>query len=127
MSRVFDQFPLLHHGQAVGSGGGVAVFEWLQQAAYPDLKAFVQIAGGDGQKFHAFKQRITEIPSFFEHAPIKFQPRFFAVEEGGAIAQSLPDHIQSTRFADYVCRIKSSRSSSWNVNKSGTSSKLRKH
>src|SRR5713226_4819309 len=93
MSRVFDQFPLLHHSEAVGSGGVVAVFELLQQSAYPNFKEFVQIAGRDGQKFHAFEQRIAEIPSFFEHAPIKFQPRFFAVEEGGAIAQSLPDHI----------------------------------
>src|ERR1700692_527552 len=93
MSRVFDQFPLLHHSEAVGSGGVVPVFELLQQAAYPDLKEFVQIAGGYGQKFHAFEQRIAEIPGFFEHARIKFQPRFFAVEEGGAIAQNLPDHI----------------------------------
>jgi hypothetical protein len=71
----------------------MAVFELLEQAAYPDLKKFVQIAGGDGQKFHPFKERIAEIPRFFEHAPIKFQPRFFAVEEGGAITQNLPDHI----------------------------------
>src|SRR5882762_5586685 len=117
MSRVFDQFPLLHHSEAVGSHRVVAVFELLQQAAYPNLKEFVQIAGGDGEKLHAFEQRIAEIPSFFEHAPVKFQPRFFAVEEGGALTQNLPDHIQSTRFADYVCRTKSSRSSSWNVNK----------
>jgi hypothetical protein len=73
----------------------------LQQAAHADLKKFVQIAGGDSQKFHAFEQRIAKIPGFFEHAPIKFQPRFFAVEEGGAIAQSLPDHLESTMF----CRI----------------------
>src|SRR3981081_948902 len=117
MSRAFDQFPLLPHGQAVGSGGVVAVFELLQQAAYPDLKEFVQIAGGNSQKFHPFKQRITERPALCEHAPIKLRPRFVAGEEGGAIAQNLPDHIQSTRFADYACRIKSSRSSSWNVNK----------
>ncbi len=71
----------------------MAVFELLQQAAHPDLKKFVQIAGGDSQKFHAFEERIAKIPGFFEHAPIKFQPRFFAVEEGGAIAQSLPDHV----------------------------------
>ena len=93
MSRVFDQFPLLHHSEAVGSHRVVAVFKLLQQAADPDLKEFVQIAGRNGQKFHAFKQRIAEIPSFFEHPPIKFQPRFFAVQEGGAIAQNLPDHI----------------------------------
>src|ERR1700675_2855431 len=98
MSRIFDQFPLLHHSEAVGSGGVVAVFKLLQQAAYPDLKEFVQIAGGYGQKFHAFEQRIAEIPGFFEYAPIKFQPRFFAVEEGGAITQSLPDHIVKVEF-----------------------------
>jgi hypothetical protein len=71
----------------------VTIFELLQQAAYPDLKEFVKIAGGDGQKFHAFEQRIAEIPGFFEHAPIKFQPRCFAVQEWGAIAQSLPNHV----------------------------------
>src|ERR1700724_2996860 len=92
MSSVFDQFPFLHHGETVGSGGVVPVFKLLQQAAYPDLKEFVQIAGGDGQKFHAFEQRIAEIAGFFEHAPIKFQPRVFAVEESGAITQSLPNH-----------------------------------
>src|SRR5260370_10220599 len=102
MSRVFDQFPLLHHGETVGSGGVVAVFELLQQAAYPDLKEFVESTGGDGKKFQAFEQRIAEIPGFFEHAPIKFQPRFFAVEEGSAIAQSLPDHV----LPNYVCRTK---------------------
>src|SRR5260370_27202689 len=102
MSRVCNQFPLLHHCEAVGSGGVMAVFELLQQAAYPDLKEFVEITGGDGQKFHAFEQRIAEIPGFFEHAPIKFQPRFFAVEEGSAIAQSLPDHV----LPNYVCRTK---------------------
>src|SRR5260370_40702229 len=58
------------------------------------------MAGGYGQKFHTFEQRIAEIPSFFEYAPIKFQPRFFAVEEGGAIAQILPDHV----LPNYVCR-----------------------
>src|SRR5258708_21200751 len=99
MSRVFDQFPLLHHGETVGSGGVVAVFELLQQAAYPDLKEFVEITGGDGQKFHAFEQRIAEIPGFFEHAPIKFQPRFFPVEEGSAISQSFPYHF----FTNYFC------------------------
>ena len=74
----------------------MAVFELLQQAAYPDFKEFVQIAGGDGEKFHAFEQRVAEIPGFFEHAPIKLQPRCFAVQEWRAIAQSLPNHICRT-------------------------------
>ena len=91
--RFFDQFPLLHHSETVGSSGVVAVFELLQQAADPDLKEFVQVAGRDGQKFHAFEQRIAEVSSLFEHAPIEFQPRGFAVKKGGAIAQSLPNHI----------------------------------
>ena len=91
--RVFDKIPFLHHSEPVGRSGVVTVFELLQQAADPDLKEFVQIAGGDGQKFNAFQQRIAEIPGFFEHAPIKFQPRCFAVQKRGTIAQSLPNHM----------------------------------
>ena len=91
--RFFDQFPLLHHSETVGSSGVVAVFELLQQATDPDLKEFVQVAGRDGQELHAFQQRIAEVSSLFEHAPIEFQPRGFAVKKGGAIAQSLPNHI----------------------------------
>ena len=90
---VFDQFPLLHHGEAVGSGGVVAVFQLLQQAAHPDFEEFVQIAGGNRQELDAFEQRIAEISGFFQHAPIKFQPRGFAVEERGAIVQSCSNHI----------------------------------
>ena len=93
MGRVFDQLPLLHHGEAVGSRGVVAVFELLQQAADTDLKEFVQVAGGDGQKFHAFQQRIAKVSRFFKHAPIEFQPRCFAVQKGGAITWSLSSHI----------------------------------
>src|SRR5450631_1707414 len=96
MSRVVDQFPLLHHGEPTWSGGVVAVFELLQQAADPDFKEFVQVAGGDGEKFYALKQRITEVSSLFEHAPIKLQPRCFAVQECGAIARSWSNHICQT-------------------------------
>ena len=52
-----DQFPLLDHGQAVGRGRVVAVFQLLQQAADPDFEEFVEIAGRDRQEFHALEQR----------------------------------------------------------------------
>ena len=79
MSGVLDQLPLLRHGEAVGSSGVVTVFELLQQAANPDLKKFVQIAGGNGQELHPLEQGIAEIRCFFQHPPIKLQPRRFAV------------------------------------------------
>ncbi len=93
VSCVLDQFALLHHGEPVGSGGVVAVFELLQQAADPDLEEFIQIVGGNGEKLHAFEQRVTEISGFFEHAPIKLQPRCFAVKKGRAMAWSLSNHV----------------------------------
>src|ERR1035438_5920074 len=93
MRRLFDQLPLLHHSEAIGSHGVVAVFELLQQATDPDFEELVQIAGGDSQKFHAFEQWIAEISSLFEHAPIEFQPRCFAVQKGGAAARYSSDHI----------------------------------
>ena len=106
-----DQFPLLHHGEPVGGGGVVAVFDLLQQAADPDFKEFIQVAGGNGQKLHAFEQRIAKISRFFKHAPIEFQPRCFAVKEGNATAQSLSNHVFPTvfiqpRFLSPVCRAK---------------------
>jgi len=99
-SRVFDELPLLQHSEPVGSSGVVAVFELLQQAAYPDLEELVQIAGRDGEKLHSFEQRVAQIPGFFQYAQIEFQPRCFAVQEWGAIAQSLPNHVYPTMFIE---------------------------
>ena len=98
VGRMVDQFALLDHGQPVGSGGIVAVFELLQQAADPNLEKFVEVAGGNGEKFHPFEQRIAEIVRFFKHTPVELQPRGFAVEKRSAIAESLPDHSLSNHI-----------------------------
>jgi len=81
-----NQLPLFHHRQSIGSGEVMPVFQLLQQTADPDLEKFIQIAGGDGQKFDPLKQGIAQVFGFFEHAPVKFQPGFFAVQKKGAAA-----------------------------------------
>src|SRR5512146_747594 len=43
---------------SVNSGIGVAVFKALQQARNPDFEEFVEVAGGDREKFYALKKRI---------------------------------------------------------------------
>ena len=71
----------------------MAVFQLLQQAADPDLEELVEIAGGDGEELHALQQRIAEIRGLFEHAPIKFEPRRFAIQKRGAAVRRLSTHI----------------------------------
>jgi hypothetical protein len=72
----------------------MAVFELLQQAADSNFKKFIQIAGGDREKFDALEQRIADICGLFKHAPIKFQPGRFAIQKRGAAVRRLSTHIR---------------------------------
>ena len=57
----------------------MAVFNLLQQASHANLEKFIEVAGGNGQKFHPLQKRIAGVFRFFQYAPIEFQPRFFAI------------------------------------------------
>jgi hypothetical protein len=83
----------------------VAILELLQQATDANLEKFVEIVGGDGKKFHTFEQRIARISGFFEHPPIKFEPRGFAVEKGRAVAQRLSSHIFKPSLSNPIVKV----------------------
>ena len=51
------------------------------QTRHADGVEFIQIGRRDGQKAHAFQQRHAWVHRLFQHAPVKGQPRQFAVEE----------------------------------------------
>ena len=48
---------------AVGARLAIAVFDLLQHACQADFDELVQIAGGDGEKFHPLEQRIASRPA----------------------------------------------------------------
>ena len=50
------------------------MFGLLHETRQTYFDKFVKIAGGDGEKFYAFKERIIRVASFFEDAFVKLQP-----------------------------------------------------
>jgi hypothetical protein len=52
----------------------VAVLDLLEQAGDADLDEFVKIAGGDGEKFNALKDRVVGVASLFEDSLVELQP-----------------------------------------------------
>ena len=67
--------------QAVGPGLAFALFGLLQQAGQADFHEFVQIAGGDGQKFHALEKGIVGVERLFQHPAIELHPGKVPVEK----------------------------------------------
>jgi hypothetical protein len=48
------------------------MFDALQKAGNANLHEFVQVAGGDGQKFHTLEERVIFVAGFFEDPAVKF-------------------------------------------------------
>ena len=59
----------------------LALLRLLQQAGHADFHEFVQIAGGDGQKFDALEKRIAGVEGLFEDAAVELQPGKMPVEK----------------------------------------------
>ena len=63
-----------------------------KQAADPDFEKFVQIAGRDGQKLHAFEQRIAESSASSSTRQLNFSHDSSRFKRVRAIARSLSNH-----------------------------------
>jgi hypothetical protein len=50
------------------------MFDALEKTGNANFHELIQVAGGDGQKFHTLEQRIIFIAGLFEDAPVKLQP-----------------------------------------------------
>ena len=77
--------PLLMREPAiVGQLRQAAVFfQALQYAGNANLDEFIQIAAGDGEKFHLFQQWVGGVVSLFQHSAVEEQPAFVAVDVTG--------------------------------------------
>jgi len=58
-----------------------AVLNALEQAGDADLDEFVQVAGGDSEKFDAFEEGVGGVLGFFEDALVEAHPGLVAAEE----------------------------------------------
>lgn len=67
-------------GEPIRADALGAMFDLLKKAGDADFDEFVEIVGGDGQKFDAFKKRIAVVASLIEHTLIEGQPLEVAVQ-----------------------------------------------
>ena len=65
----------------VGPGFAAALLGLLQQPGDAHFHEFVEIAGGDGQKLHAFEKGIRGVEGLFQHAAVELQPGKMAIEK----------------------------------------------
>src|SRR5258705_3863438 len=68
------------------------VFDALQKARHPHFHKFIEVVRGDGEKLHAFQQRICRIARFLHHSPAKIQPLYMAVQVVSRIVQNRSAH-----------------------------------
>ena len=113
----FDEYVEgLLEGAAVGVDFVVAVFNALEDAGDADFYEFVEVAGGDGEEFDAFEERIGGVFCLFEHAAIEFEPGGIAAVEklrlGGGSATS---SVLRTVFEVYSVSPRGRILSSWIV------------
>ena len=79
MSLPGNQLAFLLSSQRIRAGVNEAIFNPLEQPCYPDLKEFIQIAGGNGQEFDPFQNGVAFIIGLFQHSPVKGQPGSFTI------------------------------------------------
>ena len=68
------QRQLLERREPVGAARGDPLTDLAFETGHADHKKLIKVIGGDRQKPHAFKQRMTVIAGLFQHPTIELQP-----------------------------------------------------
>ena len=82
--------------KAVRPGFAPALLGLLKQAGDADFDELIQIAGGDGQKLHAFEEGIVRVERFFEDAAVELQPGKMAVKEKARVVRRSALHCYTS-------------------------------
>src|SRR5581483_8877517 len=67
-------------GQAIRPRLGISVLDLLDQAGHADFEELIQVAGGDGEEFQAFQQRIVRVLRLFQYPVVEGEPGRFPVQ-----------------------------------------------
>ena len=69
-----NQIPFLEQRQAVRSGIGITVLNFLHQARNSHLEELVQVAGSNGEEFQTLQEGIGFVLGLLQYAAIECQP-----------------------------------------------------